>query len=276
MSCRSNKHIPGLREANLLGAIRGLLFDLEGVFYIGAQPIEGAIEALAQVRRTGLPCRFLTNTSTLSRRNLAAKLTGIGFEIAESEIFSAPWATINYLAESPHSSCHLLVAADLLPEFGDVPQAPLDVADIVVIGDMGVDWSYTLMNRVFRRLLDGARLVAIHKNRFWQASEGLRMDVGGFVAGLEFCSGVQAEVIGKPAQALFRLALADMGLAPSDAVMIGDDIDADIGGAIKVGLRAVLVRTGKFRQVQLDASSIKPHGVIDSVRDLPSLLKQGF
>ena len=255
-----------------LSGINGVLFDLEGVLYIGTQAIEGAIDALAQIRHCGLPCRFLTNTSTLSRRSLAVKLTAMGFRIDASEIFSAPWATRNYLAETPDRSCHFLLAEELLPEFADLPQAPIETADIIVLGDMGGDWSYALLNQVFRRLMEGARLVAIHKNRFWQTEEGLRMDIGCFVAGLEYCSGVQAEVVGKPAPAFFRLALQDMGRSPSEAVMIGDDLEVDVGGALKAAVWTVLVKTGKFRPALLDGSSIRPHRVIDSIRDLPALL----
>ena len=120
--------------------------------------------------------------------------------------------------------------------------------------------------------MNGAKLVAIHKNRFWQTEHGLPMDIGGFIDALEYASGVRATIIGKPSADFFRAAMDDMQLEADEVGMIGDDIDADIGGAQQSGILGILVRTGKFRQSYADASPIRPDAVLDSVRDLPALL----
>lgn len=98
------------------------------------------------------------------------------------------------------------------------------------------------------------------------------MDIGGFVDGLEYASGVKAMIIGKPSADFFQIALDDMGLKPGEAAIIGDDIDADVGGGQQAGLKGILVKTGKYRQSYAEASAVRPDLIIDSIVDLPGVL----
>lgn len=252
--------------------IKGVLFDLDGVLYIGSQPVAGAIAAVEKIRSSGIPCRFITNTSTLSRRSLQKKINAMGFYVAAEEIFSAPQAAVCYLQHQNNPVCHLLLAEDVKQDFSQFKQSNVN-ADYIIVGDIGEAWSYSLMNAVFTALQHGAKLMAIHKNRFWQTEQGLRMDIGGFIEGLEYASGARAIIIGKPSPDFFQMALDDMGLQAAQVAMIGDDIDADIGGAQSAGLPGILVKTGKYRQNYTDASGIKPDFIIESVADLASLLE---
>jgi len=254
-----------------LSTIKGILFDLDGVLYVGSQAIEGAIAAVERVKAGGIACRFVTNTSTLSLASLQRKINALGFSVATGEIISAPHAALLYLRRQPEPVCRLLLADDVKQDFMEFRQSDSD-ANHIVIGDIGDAWSYALLNETFNCLVNGANLIAIHKNRFWQTEHGLQMDIGGFVAGLEYASGVKATIMGKPSADFFRMALADMGLQAAEAAMIGDDIDADVGGAQQAGLRGILVRTGKYRRSHADASAIKPDKTIDSIKDLPRML----
>ena len=143
-----------------------------------------------------------------------------------------------------------------------------------MVGDIGNAWTYALLNEVFDNLMNSARLIAVHKNRFWQTEHGLQLDIGAFIHGLEYASGSEAMIIGKPSPAFFQVALDDMGLSKDEVLMIGDDIDSDVGGAQEAGLKAVLVRTGKYRQAYAEALAIKPDYLIDSISNLPALLAQ--
>lgn len=249
---------------------QGLLFDLDGVLYVGKEVIPGAIETIAKLRRH-FTCRFITNTSTLSLESLQRKINSLGFDIAPEEIISAPQAALRYLEQQPNPTCRLLLAEDVKRDFANLPQS--DTAPhFIVFGDIGDAWSYALLNEVFDNLMNGARLIAVHKNRFWQTEHGLQLDIGAFIHGLEYASGSEAVIIGKPSPAFFQVALDDMGLNKEDVLMIGDDIDSDVGGAQEAGLKAVLVRTGKYRQAYAQASAIKPDYVIDSIADMPALL----
>jgi HAD superfamily hydrolase (TIGR01458 family) len=260
----------------LSSSIKGVLFDLDGVLYIGSQAIDGAVEAIEKIRASGMPCRFITNTSTLSLAALQQKINVLGFSVPANEIISAPQATLLYLRGQDFKGqgnpvCRLLLAEDVKKDFKEFHQS--DTApNYVVIGDIGNAWSYALLNEIFNCLMQGATLIAIHKNRFWQTEHGLQMDIGGFIESLEYASGVKAMIIGKPSAAFFQIALDDLGIKADEAMIIGDDIDVDVGGGQQAGLKGVLVRTGKFRQAYADASSVKPDLIIDSIADLPSML----
>lgn len=254
-----------------LNNIKGMLFDLDGVLYVGSHPIDGAIDAVNQIRSSGIPCRFITNTSTLSLLSLQQKINALGFSIPVHEIISAPQATLLYLKQQHEPVCRLLLAEDVKKDFREFRQSDTE-ANHIVIGDIGNAWTYSLLNEVFDSLIKGAKLIAIHKNRFWQTEQGLQMDIGGFVHALEYASGTEAMIIGKPSADFFQIALDDMGLTAGDVAIIGDDIDADVGGGQQAGLKGILVRTGKYRQSYIDASTVKPEKVIDSIADLPAIL----
>jgi HAD superfamily hydrolase (TIGR01458 family) len=121
-------------------------------------------------------------------------------------------------------------------------------------------------------LIDGAELVALQRNRMWLRPDGLSLDVGPFVAALEYAADVEAVVVGKPARAFFALALTQLGAEPADAAMVGDDVESDVLGAMRAGLRGVLVRTGKYRDATARRADPQPDAVIDSIADLPALL----
>lgn len=258
---------------NKIGNLEGILFDLDGVLYVSQQPVAGAREALEEIRALGLKRRFITNTSTLSRRSLHRKLADLGFNIAMEEIISAPQAAIFYLRQFIEPTCHLLLADDVKRDFREFQQSDSH-ADFIVIGDIGAAWSYALMNRAFQLLIDGSKLLAIHKNRFWQTEQGLQMDIGGFVAALEYASGKQAVLIGKPAKDFFDMAINDIALPPQRVAIVGDDIDSDIGGGQAAGMSGILVKTGKYRKQYVRASKIKPDLSIASIADLPALLRK--
>ncbi len=252
-------------------SIKGILFDLDGVLYVDAKTIAGAVEAVNKIRASGLSCRFVTNTSTLSLDSLQQKLHSFGFDIPTREIISAPQAAVRFLAKQPDPVCRLLLAEDVKKDFQAFRQSETDVGYIVV-GDIGDAWTYPMLNEIFNSLVKGAKLIAIHKNRFWQTAQGLQMDIGGFVQALEYASGTQAMMIGKPARDFFQIALDDMHLAAAETAMIGDDIDSDVDGAQQAGLAGILVRTGKYRQAYTEASAVTPQLVLDSVNDLPAAL----
>ncbi|MGJ0515576.1 MAG: TIGR01458 family HAD-type hydrolase [Methylomicrobium sp.] len=254
-----------------LSFIRGILFDLDGVLYVGSKAVEGAVEAIDDIKRRGYRCRFITNTSTLSATSLHEKLTGLGFDIAEHEIISATKAALIYLQQFDDPVCHLLLADDVKQDFSHFRQSDRK-ADFVIVGDIGEAWSYQLLNNVFNLLINGAELIAIHKNRFWQTERGLQMDIGGFVSALEYTSRKQATIIGKPSPDFFKAALTELELPPEQVAIVGDDIDVDIGGGQRAGLTGILVKTGKYRQDNADNSPVVPGLIIPSIAELPDLL----
>jgi ribonucleotide monophosphatase NagD (HAD superfamily) len=112
----------------------------------------------------------------------------------------------------------------------------------------------------------------MHRNLDWQTDQGLQLDMGAFVVGLEKATGVSATLAGKPSRAFFGAVLTELGVRADEALMIGDDIDADVLGAQASGIGGVLVRTGKFRQETLDRATGRPDHVIGSIAEVPALL----
>lgn len=224
-------------------ALRTVLLDLGGVFYQGDHLIPGALDALARLRASGLALRFITNTTRQSRTELLRELAGRGLAITADELFT-PAAAARDLLLARGLRPLLLIHPGLASDF-----AGLDTAspNAVVVGDAGDHFRYADLNRAFRLLQAGAPLLALGRNRYFQDRDGLSLDAGPFVAALEYAAGIEAELFGKPAPALFAAALRATACSPDAAAMIGDDVEADVNGALAAGLRGILVRTGKYR-----------------------------
>ena len=254
--------------------ISGVLFDLDGVLYNGEDPIEGAPEAVAAVRRSGIPTLFVTNTTSRPRSVLREKLARFGIEAQCSEFLTPPVAAAAWIRRAGRGKAALFVPKATKEEFVGLEAGP-DTGDLryVVIGDLGGAWDYATLNSAFRMLHGhpGRELIALGMTRYWQSAQGANLDVAPFAAALECATGLKATVMGKPAREFFLQAANSLGLPPAELLMVGDDLQADAVGARRAGLRAALVRTGKFRPSDLDLPE-QPDWVLDSVRDLPSLL----
>lgn len=251
--------------------IDALLLDIDGVLVTSWQALPGAIEAIASLRELDVPFRLITNTTTHTRSGLTETLREAGFDFEPDEIVTAVSATAAHL-RSDHAGAKVFVLSDGDPreDLTGVELVDVDDADVVVLGGGCDDFSYATMNRVFRRLNEGAAFVAMHRNLYWRTSEGVQLDGGAFVAALEAASGVTPVVCGKPSADYFGAALETLGVTAGRAAMVGDDVVNDVSGAQAAGLTGVLVRTGKFRPEDLERGS--PDAVVDSIADVPGLL----
>jgi HAD superfamily hydrolase (TIGR01458 family) len=249
-----------------LASIDGLLIDIEGVLMHGTAVIPGAHESLQTLRARKIPYRFITNATIYCRHTLVERLQGMGFPIGLEELFTATYAAARYLKEQNAQSYYPLLLPDAQQEF-----AGLDVdeekPDFVVVGDLGANFTFARLNRALRAVHNGARLIALHKNRTWRTEEGLYMDAGPFVVALEYAAELKAEVMGKPSRAYFRMVLDDLGLAPERVAMIGDDIENDVRGAQLLGMKGWLVRTGRFRKEDL-ARGIWPDKIFENIAEI--------
>ncbi|PWK65711.1 HAD superfamily hydrolase (TIGR01458 family) [Aminobacter sp. AP02] len=235
--------------------IRAVLLDLSGVVYDGDTPIPGAVEAVERLRSQGLAVRFVSNTTRSPHRAIVAQLAGLGVTVGRDELFTPARAAADWLTRE---GCvpDLLVHPDLVPEFAG---NKFGARRAVVVGDAADAFTYAAMNAAFRQLIDGAAFLALAVNRtFKDADGGLSLDAGAFVAALEFAAGKQATVLGKPSRDFFHAALSGVDCAPGQAVMVGDDAESDVAGALRAGIgSALLVRTGKYRAG--DESRFAPH-----------------
>jgi HAD superfamily hydrolase (TIGR01458 family) len=257
--------------AAALEGIEGLLLDLSGVVYVQDEAVPGAAEALRWLRDRGVPIRLVTNTTMRPRRLILERLEGLGLEADPSELLTPAALAARRCAEAGYESVSLVVLDDLREDLEGLEEKG-DSVEAVVVGDLGDRWDYDVLNRAFRRLMDGADLIALQKNRYWETSEGLSLDAGPFVSALEYATGREAEVVGKPSPAFFELALGELGVSADRAAMVGDDVEADVGGALDAGLAGILVRTGKYREDLVRESGIEPTATVDSIADVPELL----
>jgi HAD superfamily hydrolase (TIGR01458 family) len=258
-------------DGELAGAV-ALLIDLDGVLYVGDEPVPGAVNAVATLRERGLALRFVTNTTARSRAQTLDKLERLGFEVAEPELVTPAALARRHCEQLGHRRVALIMNEEVKEDFEGLEQAD-DDPDAVIMGDLGEEFGFAILNQAFRMVIGGAELIALQKNRFWLTSSGLSLDAGPFVAAIEYASGTEAVVVGKPSESFFELVLADLGAGPEQALMVGDDIESDVGGALTAGLRGVLVRTGKYREEFVAESEIEPTATIDSIEALPTLLE---
>ena len=254
--------------------VRGFLIDLDGVVYMGDNPVPGADAAIRSLEENGYSYRFVSNTTRKCRHTIAEKLSRIGLQITEKEIFTPAVAAAAYLKKTGKRRFRLLVTGDVSRDFlHEDPGAVHDSKDFVILGDAGDEITYNSLNTVFRDLMEGAELIALEKDRYWMAPEGLALSAGPFVSALEFATGKKAILIGKPSKAFFDLALRDMHLCHDQAAMIGDDIQTDISGAQEAGMRGILVKTGKYREDTVRKSPVRPDLTIDSIADISKVLE---
>jgi HAD superfamily hydrolase (TIGR01458 family) len=253
-----------------------ILLDVDGVLHVSGEPIPGSAAAVRRLRDAGHRLRFITNNTTQPRRALAEQLRGFGVEVADEELQTTPTAAARALRGKRVLA---LTMAAIVEDLDGVELVGWN-ADAVLVGgadetdETGRVFSYTNLARAFHELEDGAELYCLHRNRWWQTKHGPLLDAGVFVAGLEYAAATHATVLGKPSSAYFEAALEALDADAPQAWMVGDDIESDVRGAQQHGMRTVLVRTGKFRPDAVEASGIRPDGIVSSLAFLPDWLEE--
>jgi len=253
-----------------------ILLDVDGVLHVSGDPIPGAAEAVRRLRADGHRLRFVTNTTVRSKAQLASALRGHGIEVDDGEVQTTADAAVRALRGKRVLALTMHALVLDLEEIELVGEG----ADAVLIGgadetpETGLVFSYMNLARAFAELDLGAELYCLHRNRWWQTKRGPLLDSGAFVAGLEYAAQVQATLLGKPSSAYFAAACEALDADPELTWMIGDDIEIDVAGAQGVGMRTVLVRTGKFRPDEVEASRVRPDGIVSSIGHLPDWLEQ--
>lgn len=245
---------------------RGVLCDISGVLKNGVQgkdvAIEGSLAAFDRLAASGVPFILCTNESCYSLAELAGNLNQIGFDISPDRMISPISAIIQLIGEEGHRP-HVLVNARITPEFDRFDQTN---PDIVVVGDAEERFNYETLDETFRLLVGGQRkFYCLGRSKYFMCSGMLKLNLGCFIAGLEYSSQQKAECIGKPDPFFFRQAAKMLEIDPSELVMIGDDVDSDVGGALNTGMQAILVRTGKFRPSDEAHPTVKPSFIADNM-----------
>ena len=249
--------------------VRGILLDLDGVVYVGSAVLPGSLDAIGRIRAAKLPLKFITNTTRRPLRRIVSDLAQLGLQVAMEDVYT-PAAIAQEFLRCRNLRPFLVVHPNLREDFSGLTT---DGDEAVVVGDAGEFFTYDLLNQAYRRLLRGAAFLALAKNRGFLDHDGeMSLDAGPFVAALEYASGREATVLGKPSRTFFTLAVEGLHCAPEDVVMIGDDAEADVGGAMAAGLMGVLVQTGKYRPGQEAYLPERPTLVAENLKAAVDLL----
>ena len=230
---------------------------------------------MRRLRADGHRIRFVTNTTTRSRAQVGDQLRQMGIEVDDEEL-----QTTGVVAARALKGKRVLALTmpGLLDDLEGLQLVGMNV-DAVLLGgadegeETGRVFSYLNLNRAFHELEAGAELYCLHKNRWWQTADGARLDTGAFVAGLEYAADIEATVLGKPSNAYFAAALEALDAEAGLTWMVGDDLENDIVGAHKHGMKTLLVRTGKFRPDEVERSQVQPDGIVSSIAQLPDWLE---
>ncbi|KAF5295498.1 hypothetical protein FQR65_LT10486 [Abscondita terminalis] len=241
--------------------LKTVLIDLSGTLHIENEAIPGAIDALNRIRTAKLGIKFVTNTTKESRNFLYNRLTKLGFQLQPDEIHSSLGAAKSLIINRNLRPI-LLLAPEAMEDFVGLECEALDKVNAVVIGLAPTEFHYDRLNQAFRCILGGAQLIGIHAGKYYKREDGLALGPGCFVKGLEYSTQSKAELVGKPNPTFFESALA--GTLPEQGVMIGDDVQDDIEGAMKVGMKGFLVKTGKYRPGDEFKISSPPTAVFSS------------
>jgi HAD superfamily hydrolase (TIGR01458 family) len=273
----------------LIDRLAGVLLDVDGTLLTETGTVPGAAAVVERLRQRGFPFRILTNITRRSRQSVVDRLRRHGIAVERDEVFTAVYAGADWMKRRGIRRVAPFLTDDALEDLrdfelvggtagrrGGTEQAPPAPPDAVLIGDVGERWTHALLNEAFRYVMDGAQLVALQMGRYWLGPTGLEVDAGAYVTALEFATGREATVCGKPNREFFEAAIgslepAEHGDRPTPTppvAMVGDDLWADVDGAQRAGLEGWLVRTGKFREDTLAASGIRPDRVLDSVAEL--------
>ena len=260
------------QKINFKNNYKGILLDLEGVIYEGSRLIDGSIETINKLLAHGFNIKYLTNTTTTSRRLVFEKLIQFKLPLIEPDIFSPAIAANIFLKKKNISRISLFTNQSLQEDFADFVIDDLR-PEAIILGDLYKEFRWEKLNKAFQIILEANPLIiALHKNRYCKRENKLGLDLGPFVAALEYATSKKSVLIGKPEKNFFNLAIEDMKLKNEEVVMIGDDIFADIGGAKNIFLSTIQVKTGKFQKKDETNVYLQPDYRINSISELPHIL----
>ncbi len=249
--------------------MNGLLIDMDGVIYRGDQLILGADRFIQSLKDEQIPFLFLTNNSQRTTRDVATKLSRMGIDIAEKNIFTCAMATARYLASSkPNGTAYVIGEGGLLQALHGCGYSIVDHdPDFVVVGE-GRTLTLDTLERAVNMILHGAKLIATNLDPSCPTKTGTRPGCGATIAYLEAVTGIKAFSVGKPSPIMMRAARKELGLATSQTIMIGDTMETDILGGVQMGYRTILTLSGGTKREDLDHYAFGPDVIVESVADL--------
>lgn len=255
------------------------VFDLDGVLWRGESVVPGAPEAIARLRAAGKRLFFLTNNSSQPRRVYVEKLTRLGMPADESEIATSASITAAYLAhEGKHKTVFVVGGPGIHTELGAVGIATVGVDDpeerdldctCVVVG-LDRNFRYETLHRAQQCLVRGADFIATNRDGQYPVEGGVIPGGGSMVAAIAAAAEREPLTMGKPEPLGLKLLVEQAGVAPQDAVMVGDRLDTDILCGNRCGVPTTLVLTGVGTREQVAGApaELVPTRIVETLAEL--------
>jgi HAD superfamily hydrolase (TIGR01450 family) len=250
---------------------RGWLFDLDGTVYLGERLIPGADAAIAAIRAAGRRVAFLSNKPLETRAEYAAKLTRLGVPAAPDDVINSSLVLARYLRDRDPGAPVFVIGEppmrDEMAAHGFEVRPDERVRWVVIAFDRTFD--YAKLNVALQAVKGGARLIATNPDRTCPVEGGEIPDCAGMIAAVEAVTDRKVEtIVGKPSPIILEVALAALGVAASEAAIVGDRLETDMVMGRRLGLGTVLVLSGVTRGADPRIASVAPDHVLQSIRDL--------
>ena len=265
--------------------IRALIIDMDGVLWHGEQPLPGLIEFFQTLRELQIPFILATNNARQTQDQYVTKLASMGVRVDPKEILTSAMATALYLAEQNNpaqtrvfvigesgATEPLLERGFTLTDINDVNNGEKKGADIVVCGlDKTLTWNKLATATSYIRA--GAQFIGTNGDVTLPTEHGFAPGNGAILAALQAATGVAPTIIGKPEPIMYQQAIAQLGVNSADTVAIGDRLDTDILGAVRAGIRSLMVLTGVSTEEDVKSIDYEPTWIMPDIRDVTHALR---
>ena len=247
-----------------------ILIDIDGVLRLGGELLPGAKEFLNYLSEENYPACIITNTTLTTAKDQKKFFKEEKIELKFPILTASDTAHLYVKKNYRRAAVYCIDSVKKI--FNDVLN--MEHPEVVVIGDLLKGWNYEILTEIFKKVRAGADLIAIQKNRYWNTpQDGYLLDVGPFVAAIEYATEKEATGIGKPSKIYFDTALQMIGSSiDKPFIMIGDDIETDIGAAQNYGGIGVLTYTGKTKYPLPENYHIKPNYAVKNLDEVISIL----
>ena len=255
-----------------LAKIRCFLLDMDGTFYLGDRLIEGSLDFLTALERTGRTARFLTNNSSKSASVYAEKLRRMGVAESYRDVISSGHAAAHYCERAFPKQKAFLLGTEALREELTVMGLPLaeqaEEADYALLA-FDTELVYDRLCTFCDLVRAGKPYIVTHPDLNCPTETGFIPDVGSFMALIETSTGRKPDVIiGKPYAGIVEEALLRTGLKREEMAMVGDRLYTDVATGVNHGMTGILVLSGEATLADLAVSDVKPDLVFTRLSEM--------
>ena len=271
--------------------IKALIIDMDGVLWHGDQPMPGLTDFFETLRDQQIPFILATNNARSTQDQYVVKFANMGVVVSPNEILTSSMATALYLAENfnPATTRIFVIGEEGarqpltergftltdLYELNDDKVNPNMGADIVVCG-MDQKLSWDKLATATLNIRAGAKFIGTNADTTLPTERGLTHGNGAILAALEAATGVTPVIIGKPEPIIYQQALTLLGVDPNHTIAIGDRLETDILGAVRTGIRSLMVLTGVSTEEDFNATDYRPTWVMQDIRAVTEALKKNL